>query len=301
MSANSKLTAETKALWKERFATAGFTHIDLDYWNTLAHSPAKVHPRMLEKLGLSSSLTPLQQVCREPVLLAQGIVGHRPPVESTSALDDAFLEHCMEIDPEQHCQCQLEKLRTLVANGAISQDEYLNAVHRAFLNATTSKFVGGTPSDEDHADLAEVIRREQQWMSLFWDAEEFLVSNRGRRRMNVISNMWYATEAVFATRRVHDLPLGEYFENIITSSKVNARKPKPEPFWKSEELTGTPLSQHLMVGDSIPNDILAALDAGYRYAVLIHRDDELTDDVIAALPDNVLVVTSLMELDEILP
>lgn len=56
-----------------------------------------------------------------------------------------------------------------------------------------------------------------------------------------------------------------------------------------------------MVGDSIPNDILAALDAGYRYAVLIHRDDELTDDVIASLPDNVLVVTSLMELDEILP
>lgn len=226
MSANSKLTAETKALWKERFATAGLTHIDLDYWNTLAHSPAKVHPRMLEKLGLSSSLTPLQQVCREPVLLAQGIVGHRPPAESTSALDDAFLEHCMEIDPEQHCQCQLERLRTLVATGSITHDEYLKAVHRAFLDATTSKFVGGKPTDEDHEDLAEVIRREQQWMSLFWDAEEFLVSNRGRRRMNVISNMWYATETVFATRRVHDLPLGEYFENIITSSKVNARKPK---------------------------------------------------------------------------
>jgi FMN phosphatase YigB (HAD superfamily) len=301
MSANSKLTAETKALWRERFAAADFTHIDIDYWNTLAHSPAKVHPRVLDKLGLSTALTPLNQVCREPVLLAQGIVGHRPPAESTSALDDLFLEHCMEMDPEQYCQCELDRLRTLVRNGSITQDEYLKAVHRAFLDATAAKFVGGKPSDEDHEDLAEVIRREQQWMSLFWDAEEFLVASRFRRRMNVISNMWYATETVFSTRKVHDLPLGEYFEHIITSSKVNARKPKPEPFWKSEQMTGTSLSQHLMVGDSIPNDVLAALEAGYRYAVLIHRDDELTDEVIESLPDNVLVVTSLMELHELLP
>ena len=301
MSANSKLTAETKALWRERFAAAHITDLDLDYWNTLAHSPAKVHPRMLEKLGLSSNLTPLQQVCREPVLLAQSIVGHRPPDESSSGLDDAFLEHCMEMDPEQHCQCQLERLRSLVANGSITHSEYLKAVHRAFLDATSAKFVGGSPSDEDHDDLAEVIRREQQWMSLFPDAEEFIVTNRLRRRMNVISNMWYATEAVFATRKVHDILLGDYFANVITSSKVNARKPKPEPFWKSEQLSGTPLSQHLMVGDSIANDIYAALDAGYRYAVLIHRDDELTDEVIEALPDNVLVVKDLMELDEILP
>jgi FMN phosphatase YigB (HAD superfamily) len=261
----------------------------------------KVSPRLKVKLGLDQP-TALEQVCREPVFLAQGIVGHRPPVNETSALDDRFLEHCMEIDPALDCSCgMLQDLKGLLDSGAITHDEYQAAVTREFLKATASKFVGSEPSDEDHEDMAEVVRREQQWMFFFPDAEQFLISTLGRRRMNVISNMWYATEAIFATRMIHNIPLKEFFTHIITSFKYHARKPKLQIFEKSEELTGTPLSRHLMVGDSIRNDVLAALDAGYRYAVLVHRDGELTDEQIAALPDNVLVVSDLMQLNEVLP
>jgi len=300
MSIHSKFSPQTRALWQQRFAAAGFTDIDLDYWNTIAFSPAKVHPRLMAKLGIQP--TPLQQVCREPVLLAQTIVGHRPPTGSSSALDDSFLEHCMEIDPLQVCQCgDLQRKQAHFQQGLVPESEFFAAVTREFLRTTAARFTNTEPSEEDHEDLEEVIRREQQWMYVFEDAQAFLLASRGRRRMNIISNMWYATEQIFGRKAINGIPLGEFFWHIITSFKVNARKPKPEVFLKAEELTGSPLRKHLMVGDSISNDILASLDAGYEFAVLVHRDGELSDEEIEALPDNVLVVENLMQLLEVLP
>lgn len=300
MSTNSKFSPQTRALWQQRFAAARFTDIDLDYWNTVAFSPAKVHPRMMAKLAVQP--TPLQQVCREPVLLAQTIIGHRPASDSTSALDDLFLEHCMETNPMQSCQCGgLQRQQELFEQGLITEEDFFAAVTREFLKETSGKFGQPEPSAEDHSDLAEVIRREQQWMYVFEDAAEFLIASKGRRRMSVISNMWYATEQIFGRKAVNGIPLKDYFAGIITSFGVGARKPKPQIFLKAEELSGERLYRHLMVGDSIENDVLAALDAGYEYAVLVHRDRELSDEEINALPDNVLVVESLMQLHEVLP
>ena len=200
------------------------------------------------------------------------------------------------------CQCGgLQRMQELFDQGQISQEEFFAAVTREFLKETSGKFAHREPTDEDHSDLAEVIRREQQWMYVFEDAAEFLIASKGRRRMSVISNMWYATEQIFARKAVNGIPLKDYFALIITSFGVGARKPKPQIFHKAAELSGEHLNRHLMIGDSIPNDVLAALDAGYEYAVLVHRDGELSDEEINDLPDNVLVVESLMQVHELLP
>ncbi len=296
MSNISKFSASTRALWQRRFAEANIEYLDLDYWNTVACAPMKVSPRLKSKLGLDQP-TVLDAVCREPVLLAQVIVGH----SSGSALNDEFLAHCMETNPSSDCSCMAQDLQSKLADGEMTHDEFLAAVTREFLKSTASKFVGRNPSDVDHDDLLEVVRREQQWMFFFPDAEEFLLACHGRWAMNIISNMWYATEAIFDTRKIHNIPLRNFFQHIITSFKYHARKPKPEPFLKAGELTGVSLDRHLMIGDSIRNDGLAALDAGYGYVVIVHRDGELSDEEIEALPDNMLVVESLMQLFEILP
>jgi FMN phosphatase YigB (HAD superfamily) len=292
-------TIQSRALWQKRFSEAFFVEVDLDFWNTVAFSPAKVHPRMLEKLGVGSS--PLSQVCREPVVLAQAIVNHRAP-NATNGLDDLFLEHCMVTNPFDRCQCDddLNSLQERYHVGAISEGEYFAAVTRDFLKETAGKFVDHQPTDEDHADLEEVIRREQKWLQVFDDASKFLLVSHGRRRMNIISNMMWYGEQHFDRKEVNGRKLKDYFHHIITSSKVHFRKPDMRFFASCPEITGHPLEQRLIVEDSLTN-VLAGLDAGYRYAVLVNRDDELTEEQIIALPDNVLVVEDLMQLHAVLP
>ena len=299
MSKNSMFTLHTRAVWQKRFLEARIAELDIDFWNTIAFSPAKVHPRMLEKLGVGSS--PLSQVCREPVVLAQAIINHRAP-NNASGLDDLFLEHCMVTNPFDRCQCDadLNSLREQHLVGAITEGEYFAAVTRDFLKETAGKFVDHQPTDEDHADLEEVIRREQKWLHVFDDASKFLVASYSRRRMNIISNMMWYGEQHFDRKEVNGRKLKEYFNYIITSSKVHFRKPHMGFFKSCPEITGHPLDRRLIVEDSLTN-VLAGLAAGYKYAVLVNRDDELTEEQIMALPDNVLVVDDLMQLDAVLP
>ena len=300
MSKNSMFTLQTRALWQKRFLEARFAEVDIDFWNTVAFSPAKVHPRMLEKLGVGSS--PLSQVCREPVVLAQAIINHRAPANSTAIIDDLFLEHCMVTNPFDRCQCDadLNNVRELYLVGAISEAEYFAAVTRDFLEETAGKFVDHKPTDEDHADLEEVIRREQKWLHVFDDASKFLVASLGRRRMNIISNMMWYGEQHFDRKEVNGRKLREYFHYIISSATVHFRKPDMGFFKACPEITGQPLDRRLIVEDSLTN-VLAGLAAGYKYAVLLNRDDELTAEQIQSLPDNVLVVEDLMQLDAVLP
>ena len=299
MSKNSMFTLQTRAIWQKRFLEARIAELDLDFWNTIAFSPAKVHPRMMEKLGVGSS--PLSQVCREPVVLAQAIINHRAP-NTFNGLDDSFLEHCMVTDPFDRCQCDatLNELQGQYQVGAISESEFFAAVTRDFLKETAGKFVDHQPTDEDHADLEEVIRREQKWLHVFDDAAKFLVASYGRRRMNIISNMMWYGEQHFDRKEVNGRKLREYFNYIISSSKVHFRKPHMGFFKSCPEITGHPLDRRLIVEDSLTN-VLAGLAAGYKYAVLVNRDDELTEEQIMSLPDNVLVVDDLMQLDAVLP
>jgi FMN phosphatase YigB (HAD superfamily) len=290
---------QTLALWQKRFFEAQFAEIDFDFWNTIAFSPAKVHPRMLEKLGVGSS--PLSLVCREPVVLAQAIIKHRAP-NSSNGLDDLFLEHCMVTNPFDRCQCDpdLNQMQQRYSVGAISEKEYFAAVTRDFLRETAGKFVDHQPTYEDHADLEEVIRREQKWLHVFDDAAKLLAASFGHRRMNIISNMMWYGEQHFERKEVNGRKLRDYFHYIITSPKVHFRKPDLGFFTSCPEITGQPLNKRLIVEDSLAN-VLAGLTAGYNYAVLVNRDDELTEEQILRLPDNVLVVEDLTQLDAVLP
>ncbi len=289
----SKWSPQTRALWTERLSDIRV--LDLDWWNTLAFSPARVHPRMLKRLQLPG--TPLSHVCREGAVLAHTIVHDSP----TDQLPDDFLTYCMEMNPLHHCACGgLQNLEEQANSGAISHEEKLGILTREFLRTAAAKFVGRELTDEDFADMEQVVRAELKWTHLFDDGEAFLLACRGKWSMNIISNMWYASEEYFRMKMFHDVPIRELFEHILTSFRENVKKPHPHMFQRSAQLTDISLEYHLLVEDSIPN-ILSGLNNGYRFAVLIHRDGELSDEQIEALPDNVLVVEDLMQLYDVLP
>jgi FMN phosphatase YigB (HAD superfamily) len=269
-------------------------------------SPQKISPRLMKQLHLQE-YPQLQIVSREPVWLAQSIVGHSRGAFAT--LDDRFLQHCMEVNPEQDgCSCCEDEMgQTCYFGGEVAADKF--AVRREedlklrFLNLTAQKFGLPQPTEQAVDDLSEVVRSELDWMVLFPDAVEFLLSNQQvrQRKLNVISNMWYFTARIFQTNTVNNIPLSAYFDHVVTSFMVKARKPKPDIFLKAVELSKVPIEHHLMVGDSVQNDALASLNAGYPYAAIVDRIGELSEERIRSLPDQVVVVNSLMDLDKILP
>ena len=89
--------------------------------------------------------------------------------------------------------------------------------------------------------------------------------------IGMVSN---ATELL---RRVLDnLGLTGYFEFIIISDEVGARKPSPKIFELAVKAAGTTPSRTVYVGDKFTVDILGASRAGLR-AVLVDREDVFPD------------------------
>jgi putative hydrolase of the HAD superfamily len=76
-------------------------------------------------------------------------------------------------------------------------------------------------------------------------------------------------------------------DHVFYSSRVGWRKPFQEFFAAIQATLGLPVDEVLMVGDSLENDYLPALSAGW-HAVLLRREGEL--------PGNVRCVRGLAEL-----
>ncbi|HDZ11223.1 MAG TPA: HAD family hydrolase, partial [Bacteroidetes bacterium] len=65
----------------------------------------------------------------------------------------------------------------------------------------------------------------------------------------------------FTVKLLKDLNLLDYFTHILTPEDVPHRKPAPDIILKALEITGTPASETLFIGDT-DNDILSGKAAG---------------------------------------
>jgi putative hydrolase of the HAD superfamily len=156
------------------------------------------------------------------------------------------------------------------------------------------------------ADRVEAIA---ETLSLFYENHFFQRSLRpeARRglqalqerglRLAVISN-------VISLRLVPDnleaYGLTHYFEAVITSSGLGARKPNPRIFLEAARLVGVPPSACAYVGDTVSRDVIGARRAGYGLAIQIKsfltaQSDRDTD---TEAPD--AVVTSLLEVVDVI-
>ena len=79
----------------------------------------------------------------------------------------------------------------------------------------------------------------------------------------------------------------------ISSAEHGYMKPHPSIFETALNLAGVAAAESVMVGDSLPHDIVGALSAGMR-GVLVHRSGQPV-----TAPDDVPVVRSLLELPEL--
>ncbi len=90
------------------------------------------------------------------------------------------------------------------------------------------------------------------------------------------------------------LGLSPYLDFIVVSARVGAVKPHPRIFRETIERAGVPPSTIVHVGDDVRNDVLGALEAGMKAALLDRAGDIPKDE----LPDGVPVFENLLDFAE---
>ena len=78
--------------------------------------------------------------------------------------------------------------------------------------------------------------------------------------------------------RIVGLGLHHYFDEVITSEDLGARKPAPEPFRKALQALGTKPAETVMVGDWAERDVAGAKALGIRTAWARYGDTQGTQD-----------------------
>ena len=145
----------------------------------------------------------------------------------------------------------------------------------------------GIDDNECAGLLAEAfISRTPYKKHLIEGAHELLAHVRNRYKLSVITNGFRETQHI----KMRGTDLTDYFEHIIISEEVGYHKPDPFIFRHAMELTGAASPANcLMVGDTLPTDVLGALNAGWKAVhyspsgemhpspvITVRRLDELT-------------------------
>jgi len=112
-----------------------------------------------------------------------------------------------------------------------------------------------------------------------------------RYRLGVVSNSYGNLPVV-----LEEAQLGP-FEVVLDSALVGLRKPDPALYTLASRRLALPPAAVLHVGDSWERDVLAARAAGMRAAWLARPEAALPGDA----PDDVWRLTSLLELERLLP
>lgn len=140
-----------------------------------------------------------------------------------------------------------------------------------------------------HRLADEFVLRTPRRKHLIEGTEELLQYATGKYELNIITNGFKETQHI----KLNESGIATYFKHIIISEEVGCHKPDPFIFKHALEISGAKdPSNCLMVGDTLPTDILGALNAGWK---AVHYSPEGEQH-----PDPVITVKSLRELLELL-
>ncbi len=146
--------------------------------------------------------------------------------------------------------------------------------------------------DDQHgvAHLAdEFVLRTPQKTHLIPGAHELLQHVLPNYKLSIITNGFRETQHI----KLRESGLLDYFEHIIISEEVGYHKPDPYIFKHAIELSGAAGPENcMMIGDTLPTDVLGALNAGWK-AVHYSPDGEKH-------PEPVITITSLHQLQGLL-
>jgi putative hydrolase of the HAD superfamily len=127
--------------------------------------------------------------------------------------------------------------------------------------------------------------RDSEGWTLFPETKEVLAELKHRNlKLGVISNFDNRAYSV-----MRSLEILQFFDSVTLSSETGHCKPDPKIFEAAVDALGVPQSQVLLVGDSLHDDVEAAMQAGLS-AVLIDRHNRYN------APASVRRISSLREL-----
>ena len=109
-------------------------------------------------------------------------------------------------------------------------------------------------------------------------------------RLVVVSN-W----DVSLHEMLHDTGLDVLLDGAISSAQAGVAKPDPMIFRRALEFAGEPAAHALHAGDSLQYDVVGALDAGLRAALVVRAG------ALPVVPAGVAILGSLTELASLAP
>ncbi|PKO02254.1 MAG: hypothetical protein CVU43_08750 [Chloroflexi bacterium HGW-Chloroflexi-5] len=158
--------------------------------------------------------------------------------------------------------------------------------------------------DVHHLDepvLAEAVKAMYLYTEAWWklepDTHETLTTLRNMGyRLAIISN---ASNTPDLNRLIDNHNLRHYFELVVISAEEGIRKPDPRIFTKTLKKLGTQPESAIMVGDTLPADVLGAQNSGIKSVWITRRANRPeNNDVIESIQPDYKIpdLTSLVSL-----
>jgi HAD superfamily hydrolase (TIGR01662 family) len=119
----------------------------------------------------------------------------------------------------------------------------------------------------------------ESWWKVEKDAHETLRRLKAMGyRMGLISN---ASNSPDLNRLIDNHRLRDYFEIIVISADEGIRKPDPQIFLHTLSRMGVKPEDAIMIGDTLPADILGARNVGMRSVWITRRADRQENSEVA--------------------
>ena len=134
---------------------------------------------------------------------------------------------------------------------------------------------------ENHQDLLsdEALQHAMQMMYLFTE-KNWLLEEDTHETLQLLLDQGYKLAIVSNASNAWDVQnlidihqLRKYFSTILISASEGIRKPNPKIFQVAADQLQIPLSETVMVGDTLEADILGAHNAGIRGIWISRRKD----------------------------
>jgi putative hydrolase of the HAD superfamily len=113
----------------------------------------------------------------------------------------------------------------------------------------------------------EFCREFKRYVRLDPEAVNVLKSLSGKYKIGLISNLTFSE---CARELLEESELTEYFNTIVVSGDVNARKPHPEIFKLALNELGVPPCRAVFVGDNLETDMSGSKNLG-MFAIHMRR------------------------------
>ena len=174
---------------------------------------------------------------------------------------DVIADHVPTVDREQLRRRYLDVLESHYAELAAGRVDFITFRRRRLADALSP---WGEVSDEL---LARYVAEKERIADEVGSFPQAVATVRALRGLGIRVGVLTNGPSEFQRRKLTASGLGDELDAIAISEELGAAKPEPEAFRKALELLGTSAAETAMVGDSIENDVLGALNAGLAAAI----------------------------------